>query len=98
MITEFVGDDAAYLDWLAGHPSGFVLNIRSWCDPSYMVLHRATCRTISVTVDGAAFGGFTERAYRKICADTIDELHGWTKSHGRPDGSFSKRCKLCRPE
>lgn len=98
MATEFAGDDAAYLDWLASHPGGFVLNVRSRPDPFYMVLHRATCRTISAIANEADFGGYTERAYRKICGDSIDELRGWARSHGRPDGSFSKRCGLCRPE
>lgn len=98
MLTEFTGNDGDYSAWLSANPSGFVLNTRSRKDdPAYMVLHRSSCRTISSLKGLAASGGFTERAYKKICSDTVEELRRWVRSHGRSDGSFSNSCGLCRP-
>jgi hypothetical protein len=47
MIAEFAGDDAEYLDWVATHPTAYVLNVRAKHKPSYIVLHLATCGTIA---------------------------------------------------
>jgi len=57
-----------------------------------MVLHRATCPSISEYKGQALPGGFTERQYIKICADNLDFLKRWLRQHGRPDGSFSSEC------
>ena len=94
MIT-FVGDDLSYLDWVGAHPDGLVLNVRRSASPDYVVLHRASCGSISS--DKQAPGAFTARAYRKVCAITEAELKLAAKSEGRSDGTFSRRCGLCRP-
>lgn len=88
-------DDVSYLAWTAAHPDGFVLNVRRSPDPDYVILHRASCGSISN--DKQAPGAFTARAYRKVCAITEAELKLAAKDEGRSDGSFSKRCGLCRP-
>jgi hypothetical protein len=92
---QFTHDDPAYFVWIANHPLGFVLNVRRRDDPLYMVLHRASCNSISSMTQGEA--AYDARSYRKICATTVDELRAWVSHHGRPDGSFSKRCQLCCP-
>ena len=74
MIHEFTSGDKPYLCWLDMHPTGYVVNTyrRQPYSPQYMVLHRATCKKIKeLTAGGANEGGFTERRYAKICADTI---------------------------
>jgi hypothetical protein len=97
MLTVFDDNDVQYSEWLAKHGKGFVINTRRSCDPGYMVLHRARCFTISQYTSMARRGGFTERQYVKVCADTVHELTQWTKSHGRTDGTFSTECSLCKP-
>jgi hypothetical protein len=62
-VIRFCNDDLKYLDWIASHPDGFVLNVRRVADPDYVILHRARCRSISN--DGQAPGAFTERNYQK---------------------------------
>lgn len=97
-VTEFRDDDAPYLQWASTHEGGFVINThRVNPEPRYMVLHRASCWTIRVLTGDAKPGGFTERTYQKICAESVKELSDWVRKHGRPDGSFSKRCGLCGP-
>jgi hypothetical protein len=93
-MVEFRDDEAGYLRWIAANPDGFVLNVRRTPDPNYVVLHRATCGSIS-TPRGP--GAYTCRAYRKICADDMHELQFAAGKEGRRDGSFSRRCGVCNP-
>ena len=44
----FDSDDRTYLQWAEGHPDGYVVNMRRLRDASYVVLHRATCRYITL--------------------------------------------------
>ena len=97
MAIEFREDDSSYLHWLTDNPDGLVLNTRRRDDPTYMVLHRARCRSISRYASNARHGAFTEPAYVKVCAGNLDELRKWVGRNGRPDGGFSGECGLCRP-
>lgn len=95
MLREFKNRERKYQAWLRSHPDGYVLNTRRSPDPDYMVLHRARCRTISQYHAMARPGGYTERDFIKVCADSEAELRAWVKAHGRRDGSFSKECGFC---
>jgi hypothetical protein len=64
-------------------------------DRGYVVLHRANCKSISNATH--APDAFTGRSYRKICGVDETELKLAAQSEGRRDGTFSKRCALCRP-
>ena len=94
-MIEYRDNDAGYLTWIATNPDGFVLNVRRVSDPEYVILHRARCRTISD--NQRAPGAYTARGYRKVCSASLAELQSAAKREGRLDGSFSKRCYLCRP-
>jgi hypothetical protein len=91
----FDSDDNAYQAWLAANPNGYVINTRRDFEPSYMVLHRASCRTIREYTDMAGEGGFTERDYVKVCAESVSALREWVRQHGRPEGTFSNECGFC---
>jgi serine/threonine protein kinase len=93
---EFIGNDESYMRWLGEHPGGYVINSHRSINPSYMVLHKAACGMIKST-QGIPPGGFTERNYIKIYGGSIESLRKWVKQHGRPDGSFSSACNICRP-
>jgi len=94
----FAGNDSAYFAWISSHPTGYVLNIRRQDDLKYVVLHRASCRTVNPARAGTEPGAFTERSYRKVCSDSIESLRTWARQYGRSDGSFSKCCSICDPE
>jgi hypothetical protein len=94
----FIDDEAGYRLWLVGHPKGYVVNTTRSKSPDYMVLHRATCPSISVPGPRASDGGFTERQYAKACAETVAALRVWVRANGRPDGTFtSEACLFCKP-
>ena len=86
-MRQFVDDDAAYLDWLSGHPGGFVLNTGRSPSAAYLMLHRASCGTIrGMPARGAAF----TRDYAKVCGDR-DELDAFA----RRLGGEASACGLC---
>lgn len=91
---QFVGDDDAYLDWVARNPNGYVLNLRAMPDRGYVVLHRASCRTINSRRDPLAYTG---RGYRKACGIEAADLEKVAVREGRTDGSYSKKCQICNP-
>ena len=95
LMIRFKNDENGYMAWLAEHPEGYVLNVRKEPDPKYVVLHSASCGSISSTK--RADGAYTERSYNKWCADSIEILRKAAKREGRSDGTFSKRCGLCCP-
>jgi hypothetical protein len=92
----FEGDDRGYLKWISLHQQGYVLNLRSdRADAAYVVLHRADCPRISTNQHLS--GAYTERKYRKACASTVSALIEVARREGRSDGTFSKRCRICKP-
>ena len=95
MLILFDFDDGPYIKWIASNPNGYVINTRRENDPTYMVLHTATCKHISNYHSMCKPGAFTERTFIKICSDNINELSTWVRNHGRGDGSFSKECSHC---
>ena len=93
-MPEFLDDDDRYLRWVSDNPTGFVLNVRRNPGANYTVLHRATCGSVTRPRDE---GAYTARGYRKVTADTVEELRRYTRSLGRADGSFSGACGHCDP-
>lgn len=99
MIHVFDSDDAGYLDWIATHPKGYALNRRRGESAGYLVLHRVTCRTISVYSGTARADAFTGRGYVKVCAEDVASLVEYARNEGgRLDGSFSSECAICDPQ
>jgi hypothetical protein len=68
----FEDDDAGYLAWIDGHQHGFVVNTFRKPDPSYLMLHRASCGTIR----GKPARGerWTAGGFIKACAETRADL------------------------
>ena len=95
MPTIFDDNDTAYQEWLRANPDGYVVNTTRSRTPSYMVLHRATCKSIGEYTAMAERGGFTERDYIKVCSLDSDDLRNWVSEHGRPNRSFSRECTHC---
>lgn len=95
MVTVFDSGDQAYQAWLAANPNGYVVNTLRSMSPALMVLHRASCKSISSYNAMAQEGGFTERDYIKICAQSMNDLRDWVSEHGRMDRSFSNECSRC---
>ena len=94
-MIEFIDDDLSYLAWVAAHPDGYVLNVRRSPDRRYVVLHRASC--LSISNETHAPSAYTERGYRKLCASSVTELQAAAKRKGRSDGTFrSDAATVCR--
>jgi hypothetical protein len=85
---EFVDEDDAYLRWVAAHPEGFVLNTNRSPRADYLMLHRATCHTIS---GEPARGSQWTRDYMKVCGSRED-LYEWAR---RTAGGVPTECSMC---
>jgi hypothetical protein len=91
-IEEFRDhDDVGYLQWLAGHHDGFVINIQRSHNPRDARLHTVGCRTITGTpARGDTFTG----DWVKVCSVSLEELDDWAVQEV---GSAVQRCPTCRP-
>ena len=90
-VKVFDNDDTSYERWLTANPDGFVVNCGRPATASYIVLHRASCGTITGT---PARGGTWTVAYRKVCAQSRAELNAWAQHEA---GARPSPCGLCRP-
>ena len=93
-MRRYTCDDAGYIAWLEENPSGSVLNTRAETEPSYLVLHRASCWTIRPGRNYAP-GAFTARSYSKFVAANESEFAPLLSEFGAV--GFSKRCSICHP-
>jgi hypothetical protein len=94
-VTEFIDNDVGFFNWMRQNPNGFFINAQRNIKPKDMVLHRSGCQHIRYTKGAPRSVNEFTKAYRKICALSIEALRDWAKNHGRPDGSFSNECKNC---
>ena len=98
-VSLFEDDDTGYLRWISEHPDGYVVNTRRRFDPDYLVFHRASCFSINRYPNMHEDpGGFTERAYWKLCSTSLSELEDHLRRTIGELDPFSKVCSLCAPD
>ena len=90
-MQSFLDDESGYLRWLESSPNGFLINSNRNVNSTYLMLHRATCRTISGT---PSRGKDWTKNYVKVCSNDLEELAAWAKDEIQ--GSIV-RCGICRP-
>lgn len=87
-VQTFKDDDLGYQRWLGMHPDLYVLNAERTPRPPYLVLHRATCRSISGT---PTRGAQWTADYIKVCGPRAD-----LEAFARHDvGGTARACGLC---
>jgi hypothetical protein len=89
VIERFVDDDAGYRAWIYRNLSGYVVNAARTPDPDDLVLHRATCDTIS-----PATGASWTQDYVKVCSQSRFELESWARESV---GGTVTPCAHCAP-
>ena len=84
-MQRFVDDDRGYLDWLDHHPDGFVINTGRTPSAAYLMLHGASCG--SITGDPARGTTFTGE-YAKVCGERneLEEFARDLSGHAQPCG------------
>jgi hypothetical protein len=87
-MQQFARDDDGYLDWLAKNPDGFVVNTYLRPSPTYFMLHRASCSTISRLQLSAAT--FTGAQYSKLCGARTE-----LEEEARRLGGTAQACTHC---
>lgn len=89
-MENFKDDDAGYLRWVEDHSDGYVVNCYRTPSPSYLKLHRATCRWIQTE----KWTNYTTKTYMKVCSSDKAELDTWARHD--IDGELDP-CKHCNP-
>lgn len=90
----FREEEAAYQEWLASHPDGWVLNTKRTPDSRYLILHRAHCHTINEYRQHEGRAAFTGGRYAKVCAEHPSALLSWVKQRGFD--TFTGFCTSCK--
>ncbi|HUY24728.1 MAG TPA: hypothetical protein VMV09_05425 [Candidatus Saccharimonadales bacterium] len=90
-MTTFIDDDRGYLTWIAQHPGGFVLNTGRKPTPEYLILHLATCSTISGT---PARGQYWTKDLIKHCSEHRAELRCFARVECRGE---AQDCGIYQP-
>ena len=78
-MRRFVDDESAYLQWLADHPSDYVINTYRNPSAGYLMMHRADCHTIGSVPDEGS--NYTGGDYCKVCGRR-DELEKFADQLG----------------
>lgn len=91
-MPVFDNADADYVRWLEAHPGGYVLNTYRKPHLDYLILHRATCKSISRTAEPPV--RWTTSDFLKVCAVTIAEIDAWCH---KETGVDPRPCGQCRP-
>ena len=88
-LTLFRDDDTGYRSWIRAWSDGFVLNCERTPGPNYLVLHRATCRSITDLQPGTrTFTG----EYVKVCSTKRRAVARWAQEQ---TGADITPCQLC---
>ena|SRR5579885_414303 len=91
-VVTFVDDDPGYHRWITSNPAGFVLNTSRTPSTRYLVLHRATCQTVTgVPARGATWTGGD---YAKVCCFDRGTIVDWADDEV---GAPPTVCGTCQP-
>lgn len=90
-MLKFVDDDQRYLDWVNQNPSGYVVNTQRNPNPSYLVLHLASCGFVS----SHKIKNYTTGEYIKLCSVDVGELESWARTE--VFGGLTS-CAKCKPK
>jgi hypothetical protein len=89
-VQLFLDDDRAYLAWLATNLHGWVINAYRIPDDRYLILHKATCHTITgIPARGSTWTG---GQFSKICGTSVAGITEWCLLHA---GGQPIRCGRC---
>ncbi|MGI3062739.1 hypothetical protein [Vibrio alginolyticus] len=94
-MKKFEANDEAYLCWVRDNPNKFILTSNKSLTDRHTTIHRSDCRLITTLQGNAKSGGFTERQYIKVWANTINELIVWLRL--QKAGAEFKCCTKCNP-
>jgi hypothetical protein len=89
----FLVADSAYSHWVARHPNGFVVEVRSRAGAAPQVLHRAQCselKQLTPTTEDAA----SPPRHPRACATDRGVLEAWADW----EGYSLAYCRVCGTE
>lgn len=91
-MPMFDNADVEYVRWLETHPQGYVLNTSRSPRPDYLILHRASCKSVSRAAEPPV--RWTTGDYIKVCAGNPAEIEHWCRQER---GASPQPCGQCHP-
>ncbi len=88
-MRTFDNAEDEYLQWVAAHPGGYVINAPKRRGDYADMLHRASCGSITTRRQS----NYTTTTFKKLCSLDKRELVTWAE---RNSDDF-RSCKLCKP-
>ena len=88
--VRFFDDDSGYVIWRSTHEEGLVLNCAPVPQHNYLMLHKASCRTLRAL--RADYSSWTHH-YVKVCANSREEIDRWIADN--VPGGVARRCQAC---
>jgi hypothetical protein len=86
----FKNDDEGYLEWVAAHPFGYIVNVD---EPqqfaNYPMIHGAAHKAMT----SSKRSNYTTHQYYKVCGTSLPELEAWSQA---TFGRKLIRCKVQR--
>ena len=92
MVIFLLGEDRAYLSWLAHHRNGFVLDWLRKPTRKRPKVHRASCAEIKSSPTKKTH--WTTGRHLKVCSLDVDEILEWAREESGGDPEW---CEACRP-
>jgi hypothetical protein len=86
-IICFQDDETGFVNWRDGHPDGYIVNSERNPKPSYLVLHRATCRHLT-SPNPLRW----TKDYIKFCSLGRADLEDWARGDVGGEVSFCPTC------
>ncbi|MGE5579023.1 MAG: hypothetical protein ACM3WU_03170 [Bacillota bacterium] len=85
----FKDREAQFRAWRRDNPDGYILNTTREPSENYLILHRATCWTIS---GEPARGSYWTKDFIKVCSNDQRDIDDWVKRRFR---AAAKLCCFC---
>ena len=92
MVIFLLGEDRAYLSWLAHHRNGFVIDWLRKPTRKKPKVHRASCAEIKSSPTQKTH--WTTGRQLKVCSLDMDELLEWAREGS---GGHVEHCEICQP-
>jgi len=89
VVIQYIDNEEGYLNWVAQHPDGFLINCYRNETPDYLWLHRTTCGHIK----SPKRKNYTTRGFKKVCSDNRKELADWAANEVC---GVLNRCRCCK--
>lgn len=97
-VTVFDEEDEPFLEWMASHSEGLVLNTGRFPHSTNAIVHTSGCPHIRSAANSWKENAFTGHDVIKVCSRDPHALKGWLRANRPAALGSATRCQDCSPE